>query len=111
MGKLEQYRQIIKTLLQQYGSHKLRYGEIEQQCIFDETHDHYLLFLTGWNKDERIHGCSIHLDIKDGKIWLQENRTEIDVAQELIDAGVVKEDIVLGLHPPYLRSLTNFAVA
>jgi hypothetical protein len=52
----------------------------------------------------------IHLDLIAGKIWVQENRTDVDIAQELIDAGVAPTDIVLGFHPPELRQLGNFAV-
>jgi len=50
------------------------------------------------------------LDIKDGKIWLQQNTTDIDVGQELIEMGIPQEDIVLGLHPPYKRPYTGYGV-
>jgi hypothetical protein len=53
----------------------------------------------------------LHFDIKDGKIWLQHNATDTDVGQELIEMGVAKEDIVLGLHPPYKRPYTGYGVA
>ena len=54
--------------------------------------------------------CFIHIDIKDGKIWIQRNMTEADLAQELVEMGVAQEDIVLGLHPPYKRPLTGYGV-
>jgi hypothetical protein len=50
-------------------------------------------------------------DIKDGKIWLQQNITDIDVGQELLEFGIPKEDIVLGLHLPYKRPYTGYGVA
>jgi XisI protein len=37
--------------------------------------------------------------------------TEADLAQELVERGVLKEDIVLGLHPHYKRPLTGYGVA
>jgi hypothetical protein len=52
----------------------------------------------------------MHLDIKDGKIWLQWNGTEDDIAAELMSMGVAKQDIVLGFHTPYARQFTDFAV-
>lgn len=52
----------------------------------------------------------IHVDIKDNKIWIQKDGTEIGIANELIAAGVPKEDIVLGFHAPYKREFTDFAV-
>lgn len=36
--------------------------------------------------------------------------TEADLAQELVELGVPKEDIVLGLHPLYKRSLSGYGV-
>jgi len=53
----------------------------------------------------------IHLDIKNEKIWIQRNMTEIDIGQVLVEMGVSKEDIILGLHPPYKRPYTGYGVA
>lgn len=55
----------------------------------------------GWKGLKRVYYTILHFDIKDGKIWLQQNTTDIDVGQELLEMGIPKEDIVLGLHPPY----------
>jgi hypothetical protein len=41
----------------------------------------------------------IHLDLIDGKIWIQYEGTNWPVADELLQAGVPKEDIVLGFQP------------
>jgi hypothetical protein len=65
----------------------------------------------GWKGFKRVYHCFIQIDIKDGKIWIQRNMTETDLARELVDMGVVKEEIVLGLHPPYKRPYTGYAVA
>lgn len=37
--------------------------------------------------------------------------TDVDLALELLEMGVLKEDIVLGLQPPYKRPYTGYAVA
>jgi hypothetical protein len=65
----------------------------------------------GWNGHRRIYGCTIHIDIKNSKIWIQHNMTEIDLAQELVSLGVPKEDIVLGFHSPFMRQFTDYAVS
>ncbi|MDJ0600335.1 MAG: XisI protein [Crocosphaera sp.] len=111
MAKLEQYREAIKKLLYQYASYKYPYGNIENQVIFDGEHDHYQLVRVGWEDKKRIYGCSIHLDIKDEKIWIQCNSTDIDIAQELVNLGVDKQDIVLGFQPLYMRQYTDYAVS
>lgn len=51
------------------------------------------------------------LDIKQDKIWVQHNATEMRIAHELVAMGVAKEDIVLGFQPPYAREYTGFGVA
>jgi XisI protein len=53
----------------------------------------------------------LHLDIKNEKVWIQHNGTEANIADELIDLGVSKTDIVLGFHSPYKRQFTDFAVS
>jgi hypothetical protein len=76
MAKLEKYRYHIKELLKQYGSYKPSYGEVEVELIFDTENDHYQLMTVGWNKQQRIHGCIVHIDIKGEKIWIQHDGTE-----------------------------------
>lgn len=83
----------------------------EYQLIFDEIRDHYLWLDVGWDDYKRIYYCIIHFDIKDGKIWLQQNATDLNPAEDLIEMGVAREDIVLGLQPPFKRPYTNYGVA
>jgi hypothetical protein len=52
----------------------------------------------------------MHIDIKNGKIWIQHHGTEVGDANELVELGVPKEDIVLAYHAPYQRQYTGFAV-
>ncbi len=79
------------------------------QTIFDRENDHYELVNLGWNAHKRIRGCLLHIDIKDGKIWIQHDGTEDGVAADLVEMGIPKEDIVLAFHPPYKRKDTGFA--
>ena len=58
----------------------------------------------------RNHGCIIHLEIINGKIWIQRDGTEDGIATDLLAAGVPKSDIVLAFHPPEIRQHTDFAV-
>ncbi|MEZ4727007.1 MAG: element excision factor XisI family protein [Caldilineaceae bacterium] len=45
------------------------------------------------------------------KILIQHNATDVDIAEELVDAGVSKDQIVLAMHPASLREYTGYAVA
>lgn len=109
--KSETYRTIIKKLLTQYATYKPSHGDIETQIIFDTEHDHYQIVSVGWDNKHRVYGCSIHIDLKNEKIWLQTNNTELDIGQDLITLGVPKQDIVIGFQPPYIRSLSGYAIA
>ena len=113
MERVEQYRACIRQLLTNKATLEQSSSntEIESQLIFDTERDRYQLLDVGWENLKRIYNCFIHIDIKDGKIWIQRNMTEADLAQELVEMGVAKEDIVLGLHPPYKRPLTGYGVA
>ena len=110
MEKLEQYRQYVQQVIKEYAQLGATNDEIEQQLIFDTVGDHYQLMYVGWKNRRRQHGCVLHLDIKQGKIWIEQNMTEMRVAQELVDLGVAKEDIVLGFQAPEMRQYTDYAV-
>ncbi|WP_422894342.1 XisI protein [Phormidium pseudopriestleyi] len=110
MDKLEHYRHCIKTLLQAQFRHPSNTTDVESQLIFDQEGDRYLWLNVGWVELECVYACFLHFDIKDGKIWIQCNRTETDMAQALVEMGVPKEDIILGLHPPYKRPYTGYGM-
>ncbi|MCZ6676903.1 MAG: XisI protein [Candidatus Poribacteria bacterium] len=63
----------------------------------------------GWKKRRRVHGCVIHIDIIGDKVWLQHGSTDAEIARQLVDLGIPKQDIVLGFQPPYRRKNTGFA--
>jgi XisI protein len=113
MERLGKYRQIVRQLLTSLTA--VGYCEsnsnVECQFVCDTENDHYQLLDIGWEGFNRIYNCFIHIDIKDEKIWIQENMTENDLAHELVEMGVDKEDIILGLHPPYKRPYTGYGVA
>ncbi len=65
----------------------------------------------GWNQERLIYGYTIHIDIKGGKIWLQWNSTEREIAEDLVAAGVPKEDSMLGFQSPFMQQFTDYAVS
>lgn len=110
MATIDTYRNSIQQLFTQHANHKPACGEVEVELIFDQKRDRYLLFHVGWDNHKRIYGCLLHMDIKNEKIWIQYNGTEIDVAAELVALGVSKDDIVLAFLAPYKRQYTDFAL-
>lgn len=57
-----------------------------------------------------LHSVPIHLEIRDEKVWIQENLTEIEIDDDLITLGIPKSDIVLGVLPPECLAFAEFAV-
>ena len=58
-----------------------------------------------------MHGCMVHVEIKNGKIWIQQDGSEEGIATELWAAGISKDQIVLGFKSPQSRVYTGFALA
>lgn len=111
MDSLSHYRQIVRDLIYEYAKYKPSHGQIETEAIVNLDTDHYEVMHVGWDGQRRVHGCVVHIDIIQGKIWIQHDGTNRPVAEELLEAGVPKEDIILGFHPPEVRQYTDFGVA
>ena len=79
--------------------------------MFDRVNDHYLLVNVGWDRGLRVYGSLVHIDIVDGKIWIQRDGIEEGIATDLENAGIPKDMIVLGFRPPEIRQYTEYAVA
>ena len=115
MDKVAEYSRYVQEVLAEFARPR-RLGEensdeFETQLVFDTERNHYQVLFVGWDKLKRTFGCPIHIDIKNGKIWIQQNTTDYDFIEDLIEKGVPKDDIVLAFHPPYKRPYTGFAVA
>lgn len=110
MDILNHYRTCIQTLLTNHSHYRKSQEDVETLLCFDTERDHYQLMRVGWRGLNRVYHTVLHFDIRDGQVWLQQNTTDVDVGQELVEMGVAKEDIVLGLHPPYKRPYTVYGV-
>lgn len=111
MDKLNHYRQIIQEILLAHSQIRPVYGEIEMEVLFDRERDHYQVLRAGWLQKKRVYGALIHIDLKGEKIWIQYDGTEVGVANELIEKGIPKTDIVLAYHSPFMRQYDGFAVS
>jgi XisI protein len=69
------------------------------------------LSYVGWRDGKRLYGVVLHVDIINNKIWVQQDGTEVGIANKLVNLGVPKSEIVLGFDPPNMRQYTDFAIA
>ncbi len=111
MDTLDSCRQIIEEVLLGLTHIPYAHGDIQIETVFDRNNDRYLVVNVGWDKGRRIHGSLVHVDIVNGKVWIQRDGTEHGIAPDLVQAGIPKQDIVLGFQPAEDRQYTEFAVA
>jgi hypothetical protein len=111
MDKVKKYEAAILQILNEYA--KIKYANVVggNQVIADKENHRYQVVTLGWEGSRFVHDCPIHIDIINGKIWVQQNMTEWDLGDMLEDNGVPKSDIVAGFLPPELRQYTKYAMA
>jgi hypothetical protein len=76
MDTLNKYRKIITQVISEYAKLPYAYGELERRFVIGEDHNTYLLLTIGWQQEQRVHGCLIHVEIKGDKVWIQRDGTE-----------------------------------
>jgi hypothetical protein len=102
---------ILENILLHHKNHSSDTELLEHQTIIDHSNGHYQLLSVGWENNTRVCHVLIHVDIKDNKIWIQQDYTVPSVTEWLLEAGVSKSEIVLGFVPPAMRADTGYAVA
>ena len=111
MEHLTKYRQAIEDVLTVYTKIPYAHGDLRCEATFDREHDRYALITLGWKAGKRVHFALVHINIVDGKLWIEHDNTEAGVAPKLIEAGIPKSHIVLAFRPPEVRKHTDYAVA
>ncbi|WP_414576725.1 XisI protein [Anabaena sp. CCY 9402-a] len=125
MDKLTHYRNTIQETIKKYYemSNYQRANTTEttitnsvassvgDHLILDEQRDQYLWLRCGWDAKKRVQHIILYLQIQNGKIWVEEDSTNLAVVDDLLAAGIPKTDIILGFHHPSKRAFTEFAIA
>ena len=110
MDPLDTWRDTLERILTAHTVVPYGNADARTEAVFDRARDRYLLVDIGWRGSERIHGALVHVDITpDGRLWIQYDGTEYGVANELVEAGLPRDRIVLGFKPPEVRPSTGFA--
>ncbi|GGA35298.1 hypothetical protein CYANOKiyG1_52880 [Okeania sp. KiyG1] len=93
------YSQLIQKIITEHSVNDGK-NNTEIQLIFDTKRHHYQVLNIGWKEQKRIYGVIIHVDLRDNKIWIQRDGTEIGIANQLITAGVPKKRYCLRISCP-----------
>jgi len=117
MDTLTQYRHTVQeTIKKYYGltnsqSHNTTETMVSDRLILDEQRDQYLWLRCGWDNKKRVQHIILYFQIQNGKIWVEEDNTDLGIVDDLLAADIPKSDIILGFHHPSKRALTEFAIA
>ncbi len=112
MDKTIKYQKAILELFQEYDEFWGKSGGLENRIVADTKRHAFVMISFGWqNHESYTHLLCFHLEIINEKVWIYENNTEAMIADELMEKGVSREDIVLGFVEPEIREHSGFAVA
>mgnify|MGYP006266595943 CR=1 FL=1 len=110
--KVTHYQATIQAVMQAYcEAFPLDGTGLHHQQVMDPNGHHYQLLRLGWQGRKRVFRLIFHLDLIEDKIWIQEDRTEVGIANLLTERGIPHDRIVLAYFSPAHRRLTDFAVA
>ena len=109
MDKLTTYRQHVVALLSEHAAPPSANPELTRQAIFDTERDRYAIVVFGRQHGRYLYAGVLHVDIIDGKIWIQYNASDLEISKELTALGVDSQDIVIGFHPPEVRAYAGYA--
>ncbi len=107
---LESYRCIVEGILTAYSRYRYATGKSSIRLCSTASATIISLLSVGWNK-RRVHFCVIHIDLINGKCWIQSDGTEDGIACDLEAAGIPKDRIVLAFKSEKIRPHTGYAVA
>jgi ketopantoate reductase len=88
MDKLNQYRKLIRQVIEENASYSSSDGVVETEIIADSILDHYELIRVGWEGEHRINGAVLHIDIRNSKIYIQHDGTELSAAKRLVEYAI-----------------------
>lgn len=109
MEKLKKYQQILTTFFTERAAiQDAQRNGLKAHLVINNDNTDFVLLKMGWKDKLFVHTVTFHIEIKEGKAWIYENKTDIDLAKILVDMGIAKEDIELGYLPPILRQYAEY---
>lgn len=105
---IEKIQEVIKEYLQNLRQPSNQH--ITFVPVIDMKDLHFQIIGYGWENNRRVFNLLFHLDIIEGKIWIQEDKMEYSIAEKLVEKGIPKKQIVLAYFPDYHRKYTEYAI-
>jgi hypothetical protein len=91
--KLNSYRRILQQVIEMHAAMPREQENVESLAICDSVHDNYLLMDVFPDPKGSAGYIVVHLRLKDGKVRVERDGIEYGIAEDLMEAGIAKEDI------------------
>lgn len=105
MDKINLYRRIIsEELTHQADNRASDMPDVYNQLIVSRDDNQYILLVLGWHGKEYIHNVAFHIEIREGQVWIHEDKTDVGIADVFVKKGISERDLILGFTHPYSRS-------
>lgn len=111
MEKINKYKNLVEEELKYQQSIKIANGpNLKRHLVINESKTEFVLLDVGRFNKRYISGLVFHVEIKEGKVWIHEDNTDINIADNFARLGIPKSDIVLAFLPSYVKERTEYTV-
>ena len=109
MDRLTLFRQTLRQIINEYHDYLPQQEGIDVVTICDDENGQYALLEVGWHYPQRIYNTLVHVQIKDKRIWVEQDWTKRGIVQDLLDRGIRPDEIEQGNIAPMLRAFSQLA--
>lgn len=104
---------IVRGVLERVASwlQRIPKPDVETILVEDPRQQVFVLRRLGWHDRKRVDNTVTAVRVKNGKVWVEVDNTDLTIADELLNAGIAEGDIVLAFNSSELRKLSDFVIA
>lgn len=112
MDKVKKYCWILESTVKRHAQFQPANGEIKTYAVCDFENDEYMVSDSGWNeKGRRIYDVVLHFRLQNGTVYIERDNTDAEVARELLESGINKDDIILAFNATPYQKLNDLIAA
>ncbi|MBD2624392.1 XisI protein [Microcystis flos-aquae FACHB-1344] len=97
MDNTVNYADILTQVIRKESAMQPRLQNLKITPVCDPESGHFLIIMTGWEKEAWINTILFHARLLKNKIVIEDDNLEEGLTTTLIQAGIPPEDIITGL--------------
>lgn len=103
MDKIKKYRQILRNVTEKHAKMYSPMQNIFSSAVCDFEKNNY--FLIDFDSNEKRHYIVFHLRLEDGKIIVLQDGIEYGIKEDLVEAGISPQEIILNFQETFQSEL------